>query len=36
MLFVALIQSNEGFDCHIPIRLKLPGAEVGGTVRCPA
>ena len=26
---------GEYLDCHTPICLKLPGAEVGGTVRCP-
>jgi len=26
---------GEYLDCHTPICLKLPGAEVGGTGRCP-
>jgi len=26
---------GEYLDCHTPIYLKLPGAEVGVTVRCP-
>jgi len=37
LIFAAYIFGLQGeyLDCHTPICLKLPGAEVGGTVRCP-